>query len=171
MTGTKATLIDRVFAIYHIMLGWKTCKCYYETDELPNPRPTQPKKKWVKSGLWATFPSAIFSWVGIDFIQERDCTKPKLNQILSKTPYYFEIGMLPAPTCCLWGYDAHMGSFLSHPITLSIRVRKHHPAPAEKTKTWWNWNPYIVSDLWRYSYFRTALHLSLIHIWRCRRRG
>ena len=35
----------RVFAIYQIMLGWKTCKYYHETNELPNPRPTQPKKK------------------------------------------------------------------------------------------------------------------------------
>ena len=26
-------------------LGWKTYKYYYETDELPNPRPTQPKKQ------------------------------------------------------------------------------------------------------------------------------
>ena len=36
---------NRVFAIYQIMLGWKTCICYYEADELPNPWPTQPKKK------------------------------------------------------------------------------------------------------------------------------
>ena len=35
----------RVFAIYQILLGWKILKYYYETDELPNPRPTQPKKK------------------------------------------------------------------------------------------------------------------------------
>ena len=35
----------RVFAIYQMMLGWKTYKYYYETDELPNPRPSQPKKK------------------------------------------------------------------------------------------------------------------------------
>ena len=39
----------RVFAMYQTLLGWKTCKFYvkfyYETDELPNPRPTQPKKK------------------------------------------------------------------------------------------------------------------------------
>ena len=34
-----------VFAIYQIMLGWKTYNCYYETVELPNPRPTQPNKK------------------------------------------------------------------------------------------------------------------------------
>ena len=36
---------NRVFAIYQILLGWKTYKYYHETDELPNPRPTQPKKK------------------------------------------------------------------------------------------------------------------------------
>ena len=36
------------------MLNWKTCK-YYETDELANPRPTQPKKNQVGSGIWATF--------------------------------------------------------------------------------------------------------------------
>ena len=36
--------VNRVFAIYHILLGWETCKDYYETDELPNPRPTQPKR-------------------------------------------------------------------------------------------------------------------------------
>ena len=36
---------NRVFAmIYQILLGWKTYKYYCETDELPNPRPTQPKK-------------------------------------------------------------------------------------------------------------------------------
>ena len=32
-----------VFAIYQIVLGWKTSNFYCETDELPNPRPTQPK--------------------------------------------------------------------------------------------------------------------------------
>ena len=30
---------------YQLVLGWKTHELYYETDELPNPRPTQPKKK------------------------------------------------------------------------------------------------------------------------------
>ena len=47
--------INRVFAIYLITLGWKTYKYYYESDELPNPRPAQPKKKYVKGGIWATF--------------------------------------------------------------------------------------------------------------------
>ena len=36
---------NRVFTIYQILLGWKTYKYCYETDKLPNPRPTQPKKK------------------------------------------------------------------------------------------------------------------------------
>ena len=27
-----------------IMLGWKTYEYYYETDKLPNPRPSQPNK-------------------------------------------------------------------------------------------------------------------------------
>ena len=37
---------NKVFAIYQIMLGWKTYTYYYETDELPNPskaNPTQEK--------------------------------------------------------------------------------------------------------------------------------
>ena len=36
-----------VFAIYYqILLGWKTCKYYYETEETPQPKanPTQEKK-------------------------------------------------------------------------------------------------------------------------------
>ena len=35
----------RAHAIHQIMVGWRTYEYYYETDELPNPRPTQPKKK------------------------------------------------------------------------------------------------------------------------------
>ena len=44
---TKAAedLLNRVFATYQIMSGWETYQYYYETVELPNPRPTQPKKK------------------------------------------------------------------------------------------------------------------------------
>ena len=40
----KAQTHIRVFAIHQIMLGWKTYKYYYETDELLNSRPTQPKE-------------------------------------------------------------------------------------------------------------------------------
>ena len=35
----------RMFAIHQIAFGWETHKYNYETDELPNPRLTQPKKK------------------------------------------------------------------------------------------------------------------------------
>ena len=70
---TTATLPTQngVCAIYQIMVGWKTYeyKYYNGTDELPNPRPTQPKKKYAKSGIWATFSHRkYFSWVGIDFM-------------------------------------------------------------------------------------------------------
>ena len=44
-----------VFAMYRIVLGWKTYKYYCETDEPPNPRPTQPKKNRSKSGIYAPF--------------------------------------------------------------------------------------------------------------------
>ena len=36
--------VSRVFVIYQTMSAWKTYKYHHETDELPNPRPTQPKK-------------------------------------------------------------------------------------------------------------------------------
>ena len=57
--GTRVVYAT-VFAIYQIMLGWKTYEYYYETDELPNPRPTQPKENQVKRGIWATFFPQIF---------------------------------------------------------------------------------------------------------------
>ena len=43
-TGWVVDTVNSVFAIYQIMLSWKTYSFYYETDELPNPRPAQPKK-------------------------------------------------------------------------------------------------------------------------------
>ena len=43
------------FATYQNMLGWETYKYYHETDELPNPRPTEPKRKRVKRGIWTAF--------------------------------------------------------------------------------------------------------------------
>ena len=56
-----------VFAIYQILLGWKTYKYYYETAELPNPRPTQRKTNRSKVAFGPLFSTAnIFSWVGID---------------------------------------------------------------------------------------------------------
>ena len=43
--GATFEHLNRVFAMYQILLGWKTYHCCHETDEPPNPRPTQPKKK------------------------------------------------------------------------------------------------------------------------------
>ena len=58
----------RVFAIYQIVLGWGTCKYYYETDELPKANPT-PQKIRLKVTSGALFPTANqFSWVGIGII-------------------------------------------------------------------------------------------------------
>ena len=73
---------NRVFAIYLILLGWKTHKCYYGTVELPNPRLSQPNKKLSQQWhLGHFFPTAsIFSWVGIDFMQETDYKKPNLTK-------------------------------------------------------------------------------------------
>ena len=38
-------VVVRVFAIYQIMLGWKTYKYYYETDELPKPKANSTQAK------------------------------------------------------------------------------------------------------------------------------
>ena len=45
LTPCFMRVFSRVFAIYQILLGCKTCKCYHETDELPPPKanPTQEK--------------------------------------------------------------------------------------------------------------------------------
>ena len=58
----------RVFAIYLIMLGWKTCKYYYETDELPNPNgQPNPRKIRLKVAFGcATFPDSTQFFVGWD---------------------------------------------------------------------------------------------------------
>ena len=64
-------LCMRVFAIYQILFGWETCKYYYKTDELPNPRRTQPQEKlrymWHLGHFFFT-QQIFFARVGIDFI-------------------------------------------------------------------------------------------------------
>ena len=78
----------RVFAFCQVLLGWRTYKYYYETDELPNPRSTQPKKNWVKKWhLGHFFSHSKHFFVGWDWcyvgnrLQE---TQP--NQVLRKHP-------------------------------------------------------------------------------------
>ena len=59
--------IGRVSAIYQLLLGWKTHQYCYKTDELPNPRPTQPKKKiGYKWHLGHVFPQKNIFFVGWD---------------------------------------------------------------------------------------------------------
>ena len=60
---------SRVIAIYQILLGWKIDQDFYETDELPKPRPTQPKTIQVKGGTEATVSHSkiIFRGLGIGF--------------------------------------------------------------------------------------------------------
>ena len=77
----------RVFAFCQVLLGWKTYKYYYETDELPNPRSTQPKKNWVKSGTWATFSLSKLFFVGWDlFYIGNRLQETQPIQILRKHP-------------------------------------------------------------------------------------
>ena len=69
------------------MLGWEACKYYHETDKLPNPRPTQPKKNQVESGIWATFSRSKYFFVGWDWFYIGNRLKEtQPNQILSKHP-------------------------------------------------------------------------------------
>ena len=95
---------NRVFAIHQILLGWKTCKYYYETDEyyyetdeyyyetdeLPNPRPTQPKKKYsLKTGIWTTFSPQQTFFRGLGSILCRKQTTRNLTHPDSlQTPEY-----------------------------------------------------------------------------------
>ena len=80
---------NRGFPIYQTMLGYKTCKYYYETDELiRDPRPTQPKKKsGQKWRLGHFFPQQnTFSWVRTDFITwETDYKKPNPTKLCANT--------------------------------------------------------------------------------------
>ena len=77
----------RVFTIYLTLLGWKTYvpgKYYDKTDEPPNPRPTQNKKKQLKGGrLGPFFPQReFFRGLGMILYREqttRDPTQPKIS--------------------------------------------------------------------------------------------
>ena len=69
----QESLINRVFAIYQIMLGWKAHEYYYEIDEPPNPRPIQPKKKKFKVAFAPLIPHSKQLFVGWDrfYMQNR----------------------------------------------------------------------------------------------------
>ena len=70
-TGHRAKAICKVGCLRCTKLCWvgKHNTYYYGTDELPNPRPTQPKKNRLKVAIETLFPTANnFSWVGSGFI-------------------------------------------------------------------------------------------------------
>ena len=62
-----------------------------KTDELPNPRPTQPKKNRLKVVIWGAtfFPQEILlSWVGILILYRKQTTrykKPNLTKLSANT--------------------------------------------------------------------------------------
>ena len=72
-----------VFAIYLILLGWKS-KYYYETDELPNPRLNPTQEKWHLGNF---FPQQII-FRGLGLVLFRKQTKRNPTQPNSpETPY------------------------------------------------------------------------------------
>ena len=73
----KSYTLFKVFAIYPSMLGWKTDKYYYETDKLPSPRPTQPKKKWLRVAFGHFFPQQItFRGLGVIYCRKQTTRNP-----------------------------------------------------------------------------------------------
>ena len=81
--------INTVFAIYQIMLGWKTHKDYHETDELPKTKadPTQKGKIRCKVDLGHFFPTAKYFFVGWDwFYVGNRLEETYTNQIIRKHP-------------------------------------------------------------------------------------
>ena len=78
------------------MLGWKTCKCCHETDELPNPK-AQPNPRRIRLNVVfePLFPTEDnFSWVGIGFYTGNRLQESNLNQILRKHPIVWLIGQI-----------------------------------------------------------------------------
>ena len=82
--------MNSVFAIYQILLGWKTYRYYYETNELPNPMPPpNPRKIRLKWSLGHFFPTAYnFRELGLIHIGNR-LQETRANQILRKIPTIF----------------------------------------------------------------------------------
>ena len=64
-----------------------TYKYYYEIDELPNPRPTQPKKNRLQVALGPFSPTAnIFPWVGIVVLYRKHSKINVTQAFLRKHP-------------------------------------------------------------------------------------
>ena len=78
--GTEVLMIGCWRYTFFCWVGKNMYKYYYETAELPNPRPTQSTKTLVKSGIWANFfPQQIFfRWLGL--VLYRNQTTRNLTQ-------------------------------------------------------------------------------------------
>ena len=105
--GHSGSLIIRCLRLTKFCRVGKTYKCCYETDEVPNPRPTQPEKKQViKSGIWATSCQQIISrGSGLIFYRKqttRNATQPNssANTIIAKPKNYHYDGI--QYTCLLY---------------------------------------------------------------------
>ena len=102
-----------VFAIYEILLSWKTCKYYHETDEPSNPGPGQPKKEQVEVAFGPLFPTANnFSWVRIGFILETDYKK--LNRTNFFSAYTPLIGVCVVHGCFSFRNDKWVWQVFGH---------------------------------------------------------
>ena len=74
-------------AIYLIILGWKTYKCYHETDEIPNPKANPTQEKQVKKKLSGHSSHSKYLFVGWDILytgNRQQETQP--NQNSPQTP-------------------------------------------------------------------------------------
>ena len=104
-----------MFAIVQILLGWKTCKYYYETDELPNPKANPTQEKVLRSRLNVAF-GATFSpqpiiccGLGLILYRRQDYKKPhptksSSNTLLIDTMVGFVGCWLVGWLACLFGW-------------------------------------------------------------------
>ena len=68
-TPAVTATATRVFAIYQILLGWKTYRCYYETDDSPTQGQPNLRKSRLNLAFGSLLPTAnTFSWVEIGII-------------------------------------------------------------------------------------------------------
>ena len=76
------------FRFTKLYLGWKTHTYYYETDELPNRRPTQPKKnKRLKVAFGPLFSHSKYFFVCRDLVYiGKTLHETQRNQIIRKHP-------------------------------------------------------------------------------------
>ena len=76
-----------VIAMNQILLGRKTSNFYMTPTNSPTQGQPKPKKRWVRSGIWAAFSHSNFFFVGWDwfYIGSR-LQETQLNQIVCKHP-------------------------------------------------------------------------------------